>query len=292
MSYMAKKNKGDIVSVVDPDGNFLEETGSALVPDVVTEEDFPVETEETNKLREEIAGLTKAVNKSYFDLSRCVWLVNKNRYYRTWGFTRFEDWAEQEFGFQRRKAFNFVAFYEYCDGQLKEKLSAGKYTQVIAELEEVGWSKALEIANAKIITSENVDEVMAEAQESSVVELATKIKLLKATEEQAADDNNGVTENTMKRVKRAFRLTTAQDEIVLAALEKARAAINRPNVGDEFALEYICADFEANASTDISYTLSNLERSLGIQIVAFKDDAEGTEVCFGGETLNRLVAAE
>jgi hypothetical protein len=63
-------------------------------------------------------------------------------------------------------------------------------------------------------------------------------------------------------------------------------------VGDEFALEYICADFEANASTDISYTLSNLERSLGIQIVAFKDDAEGTEVCFGGETLNRLVAAE
>jgi hypothetical protein len=68
MSYMAKKNKGDIVSVVDPDGNFLEETESALVPDVVTEEDFPVETEETNQLREEIAGLTKAVNKSYFDL--------------------------------------------------------------------------------------------------------------------------------------------------------------------------------------------------------------------------------
>jgi hypothetical protein len=285
---MAKKNKGDIVGVEDPEGNFLEETETALVADVEVEDDIPEETAETQALREEITGLTQTINKTYWDLSHAVWKVNTNRYYKTWGFTRFEDWAEQELSLQRRKAFNLVQFCEYCHGSLKEALPAAKYTEVICELKEVGWSKALEIASAKVITKDNVDEVMAEAQDSSVQEFSTKIKLLKAVEEQEAKDNNGVTENTMKKVKRAFRLTTTQDEIVQAALEKARAAINRPNVGDEFALEYICGDFEANASTDIAYTLSNLERTLGLSIVAFREDGPEVEVAYGSETLQRM----
>ena len=121
----------------DPDGNFLEEIDSALEGELVpadekTEvDDTPEETDESRSLREEIKRLTNSISNEYWDLSEKVHRVNKSRFYKTWGFSKFEDWCEQEFGFQRRKAFNFVQFHDYCTAQLKEVLPREKYDSVV-----------------------------------------------------------------------------------------------------------------------------------------------------------------
>lgn len=277
------KRKGDITDVTDPDGNFLEEGETAL--ETTVEDDFPIASEETEAVRQQIKTLTQSISNCYYDLSILVWKVNKDKLYKTWGYGKFEDWACEELGFQRRKAYYLVEFQEYCNKDLRNILpDTSEYNSAIDQLKEVGWTKALELAKSKVLTRDNCHNLLEEAKEDKIEEFVGKLKIIKNAESGEKDD--GVTENTMKKVKRTFSLTTAQEELLQTAIEKAKAAIKRDEVSDEFALEYIVGDFIASFAGSMSASLSHVERIHNVSLVAFSDN--NREVVYGEETLRAI----
>lgn len=279
---MARKRKGDIGGVVDPDGNFLEDSGTELVAEVV--DDFPLATPETDQLREKIKNLTQSISKCYYDLSSLVYKVNKERLYKTWGYGEFAEWANLELGFQKRKAYYLVQFQDYCEKDLRELLPEGDYKEALEQLKEVGWTKALEIAKSKILTQDNCHQLLEEAKDDQIDQLVDKINIIKSGEK--SDDNDGVTQNTMKKVPLKFKVTTAQEELWLNAFEKAKMAINRDDVSPEFALEFIVGDFLSGCASNLEGSLSQIERVHGVSVVAFSDADK--KVLFGVDTLKAI----
>jgi len=276
---MGRKRKGDIGNITDPDGNFLE-SEEVLVPE--TQIDFPLASEETEKVRQDIKNLTASISNCYYELSCLVYKVNKERLYKTWGYSEFADWASEELGFQKRKAYYLVQFQDYCSKDLKQLLpDQQEYTEVLGQLKTVGWTKALEIVKTKILNKENCVKLLTEAKEDKIDDFIDKIKVIKTNEKLEKDD--GITENTMKKVKMTFKLTTAQEELVLNALEKAKMAINREDVSQEFALEYMAGDFLAGAVSSLESALSQTERIHSVSVVAFNDVDK--KVVYGADTL-------
>lgn len=280
---MARKRKGDLVNVTDPDGNFLEDAESVLVPSEV-EDDFPLASPETEQLREKIKVLTQSISRGYYDLSSLVYKVNKEKLYKTWGYSEFSEWANIELGFQKRKAYYLVQFQDYCEKDLKEILPPTEYKETLDQLKEVGWTKALEIAKSKILNKDNAKQLLEEAKDDQIDELVDKINIIKAGDKLEKDD--GVTENTMKKVKVRFTLTTAQEELWLNAFEKAKMAINKDEVSPEFAFEYINGDFLSGFASSLEASLSQIERIHGVSLVAFSDADK--KVMFGVETLKAI----
>ena len=280
---MARKRKGDIGGVVDPDGNFLEDADSELVPMEVVD-DFPLASPETDQLRETIKNLTQSISKCYYDLSSLVYKVNKERLYKTWGYNDFAEWANLELGFQKRKAYYLVQFQDYCEKDLKELLPDGQYKEVLEQLKEVGWTKALEIAKSKILSRDNCQQLLEEAKDDQIDQLVDKINIIKSGDKTGNDD--GVTENTMKKVSLRFKLTTAQEELWLNAFEKAKMAINKDDVSPEFALEFIVGDFLAGCGNSLESSLSQIERIHSVSVVAFSDNDK--KVVFGVDTLKAI----
>lgn len=276
---MARKRKGDI-DAVDPEGNFIEGE-SVLISE--PEEAFPESTEETEAVREKIKSLTKFIGDGYWELSQLVWRVNKERLYKTWGYPEFSEWASEEMGFQKRKAYYLVQFQDYCENDLRKLLPSVSYNNAVDQLKEVGWSKALELAKSEVLTPENYVQILEEAKTDKIDELVDKLKLIKTNDK--LDKENGVTENTMKKVKRSFNLTTSQEELLQNALEKAKSAINRDDVSPEFALEYMAGDFLANCVGNLAGSLSQIERIHNVAIVAFADNKN---VVFGEDTLRAI----
>lgn len=275
------RRKGDIANVVDPDGNVFEDDGTVLIPEV--QDDFPIASAETDALRLQIKNLTQSISNCYWDLSTLVYKVNKERLYKTWGYGQFEDWANLELGFKKRKAYYLIEFQNYCMNDLKTLLpDSAQYSEAVEQLKEVGWTKALEIAKSKILSKENCYQLLEEAKVDKIDEFVDKINIIK-TQEKLDKGDNGVTENTMKKVKATFKLTTAQEELLQSAIEKAKVAINREDVSPEFALEYITGDFLAGAVSSLEAALSQIERIHNVSVVAFSDDDK--KVVYGGDTL-------
>ena len=288
---MARKKKGDIAQVQDPDGNIFEGDENAekvRTGEVVTGPDYPIATPETDALRDKIKFLTQNISNSFWELSLLVHQVHANKLYKTWGYTEFPEWTAAELGFEKRKAHYLVQFQEYCGKRLPQVLPPDDMVSAIDQLKTVGWSKALEIAKENVITKDNYVEILSHAQTDKVDEFITRLKLIKS-EMKEADKQDSDDTNTMKTFRKSFLMTTSQEEVISSAIEKAKKAINKEKTSDTAALEYICVDFEANGQVDPADVFSKLERVFGCSIIAITDD--GQRILFGSDTLMRLTGS-
>jgi hypothetical protein len=289
---MARKKKGDIAQVQDPDGNIFEgdeNLEKVHKGEVVEEPDYPLASPETDALRDKIKDLTQNISNSYWELSLLVHQVHANKLYKTWGYKEFPEWTAAELGFQKRKAHYLVQFQEYCGKRLPQVLPPAETLSAIDQLKTIGWSKALEIAKENVITQENYVEVLSHAQTDKIDEFISRLKLIKSEmKEEDKEDSNET--NTMKTFRKSFIMTTSQEEIITSAIEKAKKAINKDKTSDTVALEYICNDFEANGEVDPADIFSKLERIFGCSIIAITDD--GQRILFGSDTLSRLSGSQ
>lgn len=286
---MGRKKKGDLGITQDPDGNIFENDGQslALVEVQEGEMDYPLASPESEALREKIKILTKSISQNYWELSALVYEVYSKKLFKTWGFESFIDWSNIELGIQKRKSYYLVEFQEYCNKRIKEILPAQEDQEAaIDQLKKVGWIKALEIAKENVLTKDNYAEVLEKAEAVKIDQLITELKLIKSgmTDEEKEDSNET---NTMKTFRKTFIMTTTQEEIIFGAIDKAKKAINKEKTSDTIALEYICADFEANSSVDLADTLSKIERIFGCSLIAMSND--GSNILFGSDTLYSLI---
>lgn len=288
---MVNSVDGDL-GVVDPDGVETEE-GLDLMNDFEDDEEdedsvelSQVETPEARKVRVRIEELGKNISESFFELASLIDRVHDEKLFKQWGHKKFADWAQAEFQMGRRKAYNLRKISEYFNKTLKKELPEAKHEEVVTTVKDIGWSKALELANENVITNDNVDEVLGAAKEQTVEGLRSqcrnefKANMTDEQKEKSDDTNN------MKQVRKSFQLYLSQVEVVETAIEKAKAQM-KEGATDSGALTNICADFDAaNDSFSLSDKLAQLEQVNNIKIVAF--DPKKSEVIYGIENLEEI----
>jgi len=275
------------VEVLDKDGEELE-----LMD---TEEDFEVpnvgiESPNARKVRERIAELGKNISESFFELSTLVDQVHKDKLYKQWGYKKFADWAQTEFQMGRRKAYNLRQISEYFNTTLKGQLVPAKYEEVVDTVKDIGWSKALELATENVFTNDNCAEVLEAAKTSTVEDLREKCRhefKAQMTPEELEKSNDN---NTMKQMRKTFQLHLGQDEVVAAAIEKAKTMM-KDGTTDSSALTNICAEFDAanDASMVMEDKIALMEQVWNLKIVAF--DVNKNQVVYGLENLE-LIAGD
>lgn len=174
-------------------------------------------------------------------------------------FGSFDEYAEEELGVKRRKAYYLISIYEKLVIDLNLPVS------VLRELE---WSKAKEIV--RVIDESNADDLLEACRNMSVKDLQAHVKGLLG---------EAVTEQF---VKLSASLTTEQAENVHLALKVASEMTGSHKTGN--LLDLICCDFNAgNVSSEPLADLlgkfdlhkQSLERTFGVQIdvVGINEDA-------------------
>lgn len=285
-----KQAAGDLEFFIDPTGevvNLAVLDGQEVLVESETE---IAETPETAKVRSRIQELGKEISDAYWELSELVARVNHDKLYRTWGYTRFEDWAKAECDMGRRQAFAFVKIQNYFGADLKQKLLGQPelYDEAVETAKTIGWCKALKLASENVMNAGNAEDVLEKARSLSVDDLETECRsVFKEMRDEEKEDSSET--NTMKSVRKAFVLTTYQENVVNVALEKAKATLSA-GASDGSALAFICGEYDATGSKSLQETLSNLERQLGITLIAIVEDKD--TIAYGGDALERITGTE
>ena len=195
----------------------VEKTGN-LILDIAHEVEGLTKTKALN----EAERLAENIEVNYFKLGGVLKLINDNSWFE--GFSSFDDFVYEKYGFQGRKARYLVSIY---DNLVTKQIPWDKVSHL-------GWTKLKDLA--PILTPENVDEWVAKAEKATVVELQAMIKATKPSEE-----GEKAAKTTDEIVKMVFKLKPDQSEIVTQALAKAKGELHTEY--DTVALENICAGY-------------------------------------------------
>lgn len=174
-----------------------------------------------------VPALLDSTAQGDFKLGGVLSVIQAQGWYMDRGYENFRGYVESECGLNYRKAMYLISIY---NGLVE---SGVKWEQV----KHLGWTKLKELAS--ILTSENVLEWVAKAEEMTVLQLQEYIKA------QSAGTSTGGDEPTQTEAKKTttmtFKLHEDQKQTVKEALAKAKHETGTQV--DTVALEHICLDF-------------------------------------------------
>lgn len=165
------------------------------------------------------------------------------------GHESFEAFVSKVFGFATRKAYYLMDIYK----------SLTEHNISWDKVKDIGWTKLARLA--PVLTSDNVDEWVAKAKASTVLELEAILKAGTTSEE-------GTTSVTGSSDVVTFKLKAKKDQVdtYMNAIAKAKAEVATEH--DAVGLETICAGYlggTVSAAAGTSKTLKELIAEAGWQ---------------------------
>jgi len=234
-------------------------------------------------IRKTVLGLKDKMEHLYIEFAEQLYLVvnsavNGVSLWETWGYACFEDYAQQELGMKRAKAYYFMQIWKQLH------INAGISKKKLGEL---NWSSAKELSplvKQGIITEDNKDEWIQKAKTTSVASL---IEEARAARELSP---------TTKEVEKVFRVTYGlyepQYDNLNKALDIAKVLADSDKPGH--LLDLICTDFLAqhagkhpNKKRALARHAAMVERSFGVKLIIVDDN---DEIVHGKELANELEA--
>lgn len=278
---VSKKTKETASEIVE-----AEELVAFGEDDILQEGDGDVITvdERSGNVREEVLGLKKEIEFSYFTLADKLFEISKNEYYKDYGFKSFWEYCSQELGIEKRKAQYLLSIYKFFQNLIEEG-----YKGKVEQLKQIGWTKVKEICSIPQV-NDNLDYWINEARKSSVRDL---ISIKKSYEEElkAETTEGGSTEtkepitkpkDVDNKTKFAVSFYNEQYATVTEAMSLAEKKIG--NDSKSKIIEVLAQSFIANESDDLDKSLSAVESSNDINIIAIKDG----EIVYGQELLDKI----
>lgn len=174
------------------------------------------------------AKLSEDIDTNYFKLGGILKLIRTQQWWE--GYSSFDEFVYEKFGFQIRKALYLIDIYtNLVDKQIPwEKVG------------HLGWTKLMYLA--PVLTLENLDDWVTRANAPTTV--AQVVAMIKAGsgENATAETVAATSDQTLMK----FKFHNDQAEQVKAALAKAKGELTTEF--DNVALAGICTGFLANAS--------------------------------------------
>jgi len=218
----------------------VEKTGN-LIMDIAHEVESLTKTKALNMAD----SLAENIEVNYFKMGGVLKLINDSSWFE--GFSSFDDFVFEKYGFQGRKARYLISIY---DNLVTKQIPWEK----VAHL---GWTKLKDLA--PVLTPENVDEWVAKAEKVTVMELQA---LLKAGQPSGEGDKTAKT--TDEVVKIQFKLKPDQADVVQQALAKAKGELHTEY--DTVALENICAGYVGgNSAVAKPFSLDDVIKTTGFE---------------------------
>lgn len=179
-----------------------------------------VKGDRADDVRKKLLEAAMKIEHGYIDLALFAYEADKNEFYKKWGYSEFEEYAEKELHMKYRKLKYFIKI-----GKKVSDLNLPK-----EKLEQLGWSKVSAIT--AVLKNENAEEWIEKAETMSVRELVEAVKVTKQN-----DPNTPVPKITTITLK----LTEAIAGTILDAIETAKKLTESDN--QALALEMICSDW-------------------------------------------------
>ena len=242
--------------------------------------DLVHEIETLNK-EDALARLAKLEDKqamTYFEIGGVLSVIHHNKFYDP--YDSFDEWVENKAGMKRAKARMLIQIYK--------AITNSGITG--AEVLHIGWTKLRVIA--PILTTDNVLEWLerAENQNNTREELEKLVKAhRKLVKEQLAAPGGSVGGVSTAKHKKTFKLHDDQNEMVEAALDKAKKVSGTPH--DSVAFEHISLDNTCGET--LSQRLKTVGPANGAKAVAEAYEGEALAAfikAFGVEDLLLAIA--
>jgi hypothetical protein len=201
-----------------------------------------VEQMTKGKALNEADKLAENIEVNYFKLGGVLKLINDNGWFE--GYSDFDGFVYEKYGFQGRKARYLVSIY---DNLVSKQIPWEKVSHL-------GWTKLKDLA--PILTPDNVDEWVAKAEKCTVKELQALL---------AANQNDGgetTQKTTDEVVKMSFKFKPDQADVVSQAIAKAKGELHTEF--DTVALENICSGFVGGNST-VTTSFSDQVKTMGFE---------------------------
>lgn len=186
-----------------------------------------VENLKEDKAFKMVPALLDSTAQGDFKLGGVLSVIQAQGWYMDRGYENFRSYVESECGLNYRKAMYLISIY---NGLVE---SGVKWEQV----KHLGWTKLKELSS--ILTSENVADWVAKAEEMTVLQLQEYIKAQSAGSAVGGDEPT--TKDAKKTTTMTFKLHEDQKQTVKEALAKAKHETGTSV--DTVALEHICLDF-------------------------------------------------
>lgn len=276
----------------------------------------------SDRIRSRAKKLSQALDQGYLELAEILWKVYdtpigndpaRGPVYKAWGYDTFSDYAELELGLQKRRAERLRQIWAHMEVRLEGRMSAALKRRIYA----LGWSKVREIA--PLLTPENAEKWIEEAESCSVVALQQKTKTfrqrldelrMRKIREAEGDVLEPTTEDFSEEEKllnqaefdphamyvkaKTFAWGMEQHETVEHALARAKDITGSDSSSHNMSL--ICLDFLATNSflkkkspENVSTFLNKMETNLGVRLIAI---GASDDVVYGIDVLKKLAGDE
>lgn len=260
---------------------------SVLAP----ETSLNLDTLNSNQVRNHTKGLVRNLARNYWYLAESFGVILERRLYLDWGYVTFEQYAENECDMKRNKAYGLAKIYNYFTNEIAPQFEdqPALFAQVLQAAKEMGWVKALRLATARVLTSNNAPVVLEQATTLSSEQLDMAIRT--SLQAMAKEGRNGAGSSPRppkladKSVRRPFAFTLDQAEHVEESIRKA-ALVLPPGADENVAIAHICERYFNEASSSIEEILVDIENRFGVCLVAFNHDY--SSVVYGEGTLDEF----
>lgn len=205
------------------------EAQTVKADDLIVQTAHEVENLKEEKAFKMVPQLLDSSAQSDFKLGGVLSVIQHQGWYMDRGYENFRAYVESECGLNYRKAMYLIAIY---NGLVE---SGVKWEQV----KHLGWTKLKELAS--ILTTENVADWVAKAEEMTVLQLQEYIKAQSAGTATADEPTAAKQAQAKKTTTMTFKLHEDQKATVKEALAKAKHETGTDV--DTVALEHICLDF-------------------------------------------------
>lgn len=265
-----------------PESGSAKESGKMIVmqkEDGLDEIQVILSIEDSKQLRERLYVSKKAIDSEFFVLAGLLTRAFDLGAHKDWGYQTWKEYVEVELGMSVRKAQYLMQLWQWFALKIKDP-------SVRQKVKEIGWTKAKELVG--ICNEDNVDEWVEIAAQSSVKDLAEKVK------DAFSDSKRDILDKEEPRRSFSVVLVGEQWENVQRAMTIAEEVTGSNKKGH--LLDLIATDFVTNNvfpnnpddATIIRY-LAKFESLLGVRIIAV--DKESLVVAFGEDTLRAILQA-
>ena len=239
-------------------------------------------------LRSEILKLKQSIDTDRWELAGHLMHVHDDMLYQRWGHMSFEDYVETEVGLTSRTARYLVSMYTWFVHKLGPKMSDGDREDMLAEVKDVGWTKARSLI--KVTTPENVGQWLKRAKGMSTSDLEDVVR-------REYHKSNGGEEDELDKMKglNFGKVFEEQHDIVMQALSLAEKQADSDKKGHLISL--VCQDFVASnmaqtekGQTDRGKYFNKIAAQFGVRLIAV--DIESGKVVHGKREFEKLLQRE
>lgn len=225
------ETKSAATAVAETAGEAVDTTGAQSVAseDLIVHTAHEIENLKEDKAFKLVPQLLDSTALSDFKLGGVLSVIQAQGWYMDRGFENFRAYVEGECGINYRKAMYLIAIY---NGLVESKIAWEK-------VKHLGWTKLKELAS--ILTVDNVDDWVAQAESMTVIQLQEYIKAQSAGTATGTGETSKNTGEVKKVVTITFKAHEDQKQTIREAVDKAKHELGTDV--DTVALEHICLDF-------------------------------------------------